>query len=177
MENSKAVETGDHILVDYKGTLEDGSVFDTTLKEFAKEAGIYDEKKHYSPLLFRVKCGQVIKGLDEGLIGMKVGEEKTLIIPSENAYGEYKDHLVQKIPLARLELETAPEPGEKITTPRGREVRVLASDEKSATLDFNEELAGKTLIMKVKLVSFVGGAESVGISEVSPGGRPGEGTF
>ncbi|MDD3041614.1 MAG: peptidylprolyl isomerase [Methanosarcinaceae archaeon] len=169
MDDSKTVETGDYILVDYAAKFEDGTVFDTSLKELAKEAGIYEEGKNYGPLFFRVKGRQVITGLDEGVAGMKVGEEKTLMIPPENAYGAYKDYLVQKIPLARLELETPPEPGEKITTPGGKEVRVLASDEKSATLDFNNELAGKALVMEVKLVSFVGGAESGELSGINPG--------
>lgn len=51
--------------------------------------------------------------------------------------------------------QTPPEPGKKITTPGGREVRVLNSTETAATLDFNHELAGKTLILEIKLVSIV----------------------
>ncbi|MFI5383573.1 MAG: peptidylprolyl isomerase [Methanosarcina thermophila] len=155
MENSRTVKKGDYILIDYTGKLEDGTVFDTTSKEKALEAGIYDEKKDYRPLFFRVDARQVIKGIDQGVLGMKEGEEKTLIIPPEDAYGEYKDYLVQTIPLVRLELQTPPKPGEKIITPGGREVRVLNSTETAATLDFNHELAGKTLILKIKLVSIV----------------------
>jgi len=155
MENSRTVKKGDYILIDYTGKLEDGTVFDTTSKEKALEAGIYDEKKDYRPLFFRVDARQVIKGIDQGVLGMKEGEEKTLIIPPEDAYGEYKDYLVQTIPLVKLELQTPPKPGEKITTPGGREVRVLNSTETAATLDFNHELAGKTLILKIKLVSIV----------------------
>ena len=124
-------------------------------EEKALETGIYDEEKDYRPLFFRVDARQVIKGIDQGVLGMKEGEEKILIIPPEDAYGKYKDYLVQKIPLARLELQTPPEPGKKITTPGGREVRVLNSTETAATLDFNHELAGKTLILEIKLVSIV----------------------
>lgn len=155
MENSRTVKKGDYLLIDYTGKFEDGTVFDTTSKEKALEAGIYDEEKDYRPLFFRVDARQVIKGIDQGVLGMKEGEEKTLIIPPEDAYGEYKDYLVQKIPLARLELQTPPEPGKKIITPGGREVRVLNSTETAATLDFNHELAGKTLILEIKLVSIV----------------------
>jgi peptidylprolyl isomerase len=155
MENSRTVKKGDYLLIDYTGKLEDGKVFDTTSKEKALEAGIYDEAKGHRPLFFRADTCQVVKGIDKGVLGMKEGEEKILIIPPQDAYGEYKDYLVQKIPLARLELQIPPEPGKKIVTPGGREVKVLSSTESSAILDFNHELAGKTLILEIKLVSIV----------------------
>jgi peptidylprolyl isomerase len=84
---------------------------------------------------------------------MKEGEEKILKISPEDAYGEHKKYLVQNIPLVRLELKTPPEVGAKIMTPGGREVKVLNTTETSATLDFNDELAGKTLILEIKIVS------------------------
>lgn len=161
MENSRIVEKGDYLLIDYTGKLEDGTIFDTTLKEKALEAGIYSEEKDYRPLFFRADARQVIKGIDAGVLGMREGEEKTLKIAPEEAYGEYKDYLVQKIPLLRLELDEPPRAGEKIITPGGKEVRVLDSTETHATLDFNPELAGKTLILKIKLVSIVSRPESL----------------
>lgn len=155
MENSRIVKKGDYLLIDYTGKSEDGTVFDTTLKEKALEAGIYDKEKEYRPLFFRADAGQIIKGIDRDVLGMKEGEEKTLIIPPQDAYGEYKNYLVQEIPFSRLQLQTPPEPGKKIITPSGREVKVLNSTETSATLDFNHELAGKTLILEIKLVSII----------------------
>ncbi len=155
MGNSRIVKKGDYLLIDYTGKFEDGTVFDTTLKEKALEEGIYEEEKEYRPLFFRADTRQVIKGIDTGVLGMKEGEEKTLIIPPEDAYGEYKNYLVQEIPLARLELQTPPEPGTKIITPAGSEVKVINSTETSATLDFNHELAGKILILEIKLVSII----------------------
>ena len=155
MENSRIVEKGDYLLIDYTGKFEDGTVFDTTLKKKALETGIYDEEKEYRPLFFRVDAAQIIKGIDRNVLGMKEGEEKTLIIPPQDAYGEYKNYLVQEIPLSRLELQTPPKPGKKIITPGGREVKVLNSTETSVTLDFNHELAGKTLILEIKLVSII----------------------
>jgi peptidylprolyl isomerase len=154
-ENSRTVKKGDHLLIDYTGKLEDGTVFDTTSKEKAIEAGIYDQELGYKPMFFRADTGQVIKGIDKAVLGMKEGEEKILKIPPEEAYGEYKKYLVQDVPLSRLELQVPPEVGKKIITPSGREVKVLNSTETSATLDFNDELAGKTLILEIKLVSIV----------------------
>jgi peptidylprolyl isomerase len=155
MENSRIVKKGDYILIDYTGKLEDGTVFDTTLKKKAFEAGIYDEEKEYKPFLFRADVGQIIKGMDRGVLGMREGEEETFIILPQDAYGEYKNYLVQEIPLSKLELQIPPEPGKKIVTPGGSEVTVLNSTETSATLDFNHELAGKTLILEIKLVSII----------------------
>jgi peptidylprolyl isomerase len=155
LANSQAVEAGNYVLVDYTGIFEDGRVFDTTVKEEAIKAGIYKEEKKYMPLFFRVDAKQVIKGLDKGVLEMEAGDEKTFIIPPGEAYGEYKAYLVQSIPLGKLGLQSPPDVGTKITTPRGSEVKVLASTGAHATLDFNHELAGKTLIMKVKLVSII----------------------
>jgi len=154
-ENSRTIKQGDHILIDYTAKFEDGKVFDTTSKEKAVEAGIHDKEKENRPLFFRVDAGQVIKGIDKGVLGMKEGEEKILKISPEEAYGEYKKYLVQDIPLSRLELQGPPKVGEKIITPGGREVKVLDSTETSATLDFNHELAGKPLIIEIKIVSII----------------------
>ncbi|MPM54972.1 hypothetical protein SDC9_101755 [bioreactor metagenome] len=143
------------MLIDYTGKFEDGTVFDTTSKEKALEAGIYSEEKDYRPFFFRVDARQVIKGIDKGILGMREGEEKTLKVSPEEAYGEHKEYLVQKIPLLRLELNEPPRAGEKIVTPGGKEVTVLDSTETYAVLDFNHELAGKTLVLEIKLISIV----------------------
>ena len=155
MENFRTVKKGNYLLIDFIGKFEDGTVFDTTSKEKAIEAGIYDPEREYKPLFFRADVGQIIKGIDKGVIGMKEAEGKTLIISPEEAYGEYKKYLVQDVPFAKLELQALPEVGTKIITPGGREVKVLNSTEISATLDFNHELAGKTLILEIKILSII----------------------
>jgi FKBP-type peptidyl-prolyl cis-trans isomerase len=69
------VKAGDTVAVHYIGTLQDGTEFDNS-------------KKRGEPFTFTVGSGQVIKGWDEGLVGMKVGGQRVLIIPSDKAYGE-----------------------------------------------------------------------------------------
>ena len=70
-----AVKAGDKVSVHYIGTLQDGTEFDNS-------------KKRGTPFEFTVDGGQVIKGWDEGLLGMQVGGQRILVIPPEKAYGE-----------------------------------------------------------------------------------------
>lgn len=78
--NERVSQIGDVLVVNYTGRLEDGGeVFDSNV----------DPKfNHVEPFEFTVGVGQVIKGWDEGMVGMKVGEKKTLVIPADKAYGE-----------------------------------------------------------------------------------------
>lgn len=69
----QVVKSGDSLSVDYTGTLEDGTQFDSSIGR--------------APFTFIIGQGQVIDGWDQGLIGMKVGEERKLIIPAELGYG------------------------------------------------------------------------------------------
>ena len=151
-ENS-VVKTGNTIQVDYTGKFENSTVFDTSIEETAKEAGIYTEQRNYVPLTFEVGSGQLVKGFDEGVIGMKVGEEKTLTIPPEKAYGEYDEAKIQAVPLEDLNLSVKPEVGQTFSGMYGNEFRVIDVNETHVTFDSNHKLAGETLIFDIKLIS------------------------
>jgi len=71
----KEAKSGDAVTVDYVGTLTDGKEFDAS-------------KKHGKPFEFVLGQGRVIKGWDQGLVGMKVGGKRKLTIPSDLAYGD-----------------------------------------------------------------------------------------
>ncbi len=86
------VKEGDHVKVDYTGKLKDGTIFDSSIEELAKKSEFYDEDREYEPLGFTIGKGQVIPGIEEGVKGMEVGEEKRIEIPPEEAYGEEGDH-------------------------------------------------------------------------------------
>jgi len=83
-----AVEKGNKVKVDYTGSLEDGTVFDTS--------------EGRQPLEFEAGAGQMIKGFDEAVMGMEKDEEKEVKLASEDAYGAPKPELVKKFPKEQL---------------------------------------------------------------------------
>ncbi len=150
-DTSRKIENGDTISVNYVGKLEDGTIFDTSVKEVAVEAGIYNQMRNYEPLTFTVGEGQMIKGFDEGVVGMQVGEEKTLTVSPEEAYGEYREEFVRDIPNDAVDFD--PEVGMRLATDSGLTGTITNVNENNFVVDFNHELAGKTLIFSVKVVS------------------------
>ncbi|MFC1995235.1 peptidylprolyl isomerase, partial [Chloroflexota bacterium] len=92
------VKDGDTVKVDYTGTLEDGTVFDTSLER--------------EPMEFTLGQGQLIPDFEQAVIGMKVGESKTITIPAERAYGPYINELIAVIDRDSLPEELNPEVGQ-----------------------------------------------------------------
>ena len=135
------VEKGNKLKVEYTGTLEDGTVFDSS-------------EKHGQPLEFEVGTGQLIKGFDEGVIGMEKGEEKEITIPADQAYGQPRDELVQKVPKDKLP-EDIKEGALLISKlPNGQQIpaKIVKIEDKEVIVDLNHPLAGKTLKFKVKVL-------------------------
>jgi peptidylprolyl isomerase len=93
-----SVKSGDNIFIDYVGHV-DGKVFDTSNESVAKQNDIYTANRTYRPLKFTVGKGEMIKGIDEGVIGMKVGETKTITIPPEKGYGQFDPGKISTYPI------------------------------------------------------------------------------
>jgi len=108
----KTVKMGDNISVDYIGSIENGNVFDTSLEKVADENNLSPHAGGYKPLEFTVGKGRVIKGFDEGVIGMKVGENKTITIQPEKGYGLTKPELIRVFPIVQVIPETKEIPKE-----------------------------------------------------------------
>jgi peptidylprolyl isomerase len=136
------IKEGSKVTLHYTGTLDDGSVFDSS--------------EGREPLEFTVGQHQVICGFEEGVVGMDVGEEKTINITPEHGYGERHEQMVQKVP-KNLFKDFTPEKGQQIglMSKDGRQMmaRVVAVENEMVTLDLNHQLAGKNLHFKVKVVS------------------------
>ncbi|MEA1994006.1 MAG: FKBP-type peptidyl-prolyl cis-trans isomerase [Euryarchaeota archaeon] len=106
-EGKWKIEKGDQVSIDYTGKLENGTVFDTTYKEIAddnstKKAETFREKGVYKPLTIgsvNYEGVDTFMALEEQLLGMKEGDEKTITLTPEEAYGEYKEEDIYHIPL------------------------------------------------------------------------------
>lgn len=146
------VEKGNFVVFNYVGKFEDGEIFDTSYEDIAKKAGIYVEDRKYGPIGANVGVGELIPGLDEALIGMEVGEKKTVTIPPELGYGMPREDLTINVP--RSDFENAgiePVKDMYVMTDSGI-AKIADVGEENVTLDFNHPLAGKTLIFEIEIV-------------------------
>jgi FKBP-type peptidyl-prolyl cis-trans isomerase 2 len=98
-QKAVVVKVGDNVSVDYIGSTSDGKVFDTSIENVARQNNIYNPQETYQPLNFTVGKGQIIKGFDDGVVGMKVGDKKTLTISPELGYGPIDPKKIQVFPI------------------------------------------------------------------------------
>ncbi len=150
------MKEGDMVLIDYIARIKDtGEVFDTTKEEVAKQAGIFDSNYKYRPLPVLIGAGFVIKGLEEALKNMEVGQSKKIEIPPEKAYGERDERLVKLIPESNFrDNNIEPIVGKyvQINNLTGKIVSVSGGRVK---VDFNHPLAGKVVEYEVSVVKKV----------------------
>jgi peptidylprolyl isomerase len=134
---------GDTVRVHYRGTLDDGTEFDSS-------AGS-------EPIVFTIGEGQVIPGFESAVQGMAAGEKKKERIQANDAYGDRRDDLVFTVGREQMPEGTEVEVGDllQVGFPDGSNaaVQVAAMDEQSVTLDANHPLAGKDLTFELELVA------------------------
>lgn len=131
----------DKVKVHYRGTLEDGTVFDSS--------------EGREPLEFEIGAGEVIEGFEKGVMGMEEGEEKQLSLPPEKAYGPHREDRVGKLPKEQVrEPDVQPGSSIQIQTKEGGVIQasVVQVVEDGVVVDINHPLAGETLNFEVKLV-------------------------
>jgi FKBP-type peptidyl-prolyl cis-trans isomerase 2 len=136
------VRSGDTVKVHYHGRLTDGTTFDSS--------------EGRNPLEFQVGSGMVIRGFDEGVLGMTVGEKKTIEIPVDDAYGPRDPEAIIEFPIDRFPPEIKPEVGMQLAmnNSEGQQMPVVIVDVKDdvVVLDANHQLAGQDLIFDLELV-------------------------
>ncbi len=141
-EGLPVAKDGDAVKVHYRGTLEDGTVFDTS--------------RGGEPLEFTMGAGNVIAGFDKAVNGMRVGEIKTVTIPAAEAYGPYHDEMVLTVGRDELPEGLEPSIGQQlqVTHPDGGTVIVVVTEvsENSITVDGNHPMAGNDLTFELELV-------------------------
>jgi FKBP-type peptidyl-prolyl cis-trans isomerase 2 len=148
-----AVKEGDFIRLEYTGKVQEtGDVFDTTDENVAEEASIKLDNKSYGAIPIVIGGGHVLKGLDEALIGMEEGEEKTVEIAPEEGFGLRDPKLLQLIPMGEFKKQgMKPEVGMAITSD-GTTGIIRSVSGGRVRVDFNHELAGKNLEYSIKVV-------------------------
>lgn len=146
----QTVVSGDTIVVDYIGRLDESTVFDTSLETIARAAGKYTEGRDYTAgLEFTVGAGQMIAGFDAGVVGMHLGETKTISIPADQAYGLKREDLIITVPLETAGDLSGATVGAQVLLGGYMPATITAITDKEITFDANRELAGKDLIFDV----------------------------
>jgi FKBP-type peptidyl-prolyl cis-trans isomerase SlpA len=133
------IKEGSKVKVHYTGKLTDNNVFDSSVER--------------EPLEFVVGEGMLIPGFEQGLMGMQVGETKTIELSPEQAYGEVREELINEVPTQNL--PEGVEEGQMLqaNTEAGPITVVVSKiNEETAIVDANHPLAGKTLIFDLEVV-------------------------
>jgi peptidylprolyl isomerase len=137
----KTVENNLFVSLDYRGTLSNGEVFDTSYGR--------------QPLEIQMGAGQLIRGFENALHGMAVNEKKTFTLEPEEAYGHRDETLTQQFPRADVPPEMNPQVGQTVglSTADGQEIPAVISaiDDLHVTVDLNHPMAGKTLTFEIEI--------------------------
>ena len=137
--------SGKKVKTHYRGTLDDGTQFDSS----------YDRGE---PIEFTCGAGQMIPGFDAAVVDMALGEKKSVHIPAKDAYGEYNEQAVQKIPANQVPNADQLPVGQNVyfNSPYGpMPAKVVSVTIDEVVLDMNHELAGKDLNFDIELVEVV----------------------
>ncbi len=136
-------KSGDTVKIHYTGTLDDGTEFDSSAGR--------------EPLEFVLGSGQVIHGFDNAVDGMEVGENKTVRLDADDAYGQRMDQLVQEVPKSALPDDIEPKVGMGLQSqsPDGQVMQLTVTEvgDDSITVDANHPLAGQALSFDIELVA------------------------
>lgn len=146
------MEKGDIAVISYTATDKvNGKVFDSTIKEQAVKAGIFDEKINYKPVSIIIGNKELLQGLEEEITKMNPGEEKKISLKPEKAFGKRSAELIKVMPMKEfIARDIRPMPGliVELNNMRGKIQSVSGG---RIRVDFNHELAGKEIEYEVKL--------------------------
>lgn len=141
----RTAQQGDKVRVHYKGTLNDGTVFDDSAER--------------EPLEFTLGENQIIPGFEEAVSGMEIGENKAVAVDPDEAYGQTRDELFIEVPKEEITAQLEPELGMvlEVTLNDGNKAHVTVSEigEEKVILDANHPLAGQTLNFDLTLQEIV----------------------
>ena len=135
-------KNGDIVKVHYTGTLDDGTVFDSS--------------EGRDPLEFTLGQGNIIPGFEKAVLGMEKGQSDKVTIVAEEAYGPYQEEMIFQVGSSEVPEELDPKVGEQLQVRQADGSTVVVTvkevDEEGITLDANHPLAGKDLTFEIELV-------------------------
>jgi peptidylprolyl isomerase len=145
LDGAAKAKDGDTVQVNYTGKLADGTVFDSSVGR--------------QPLEVVLGKGQVIPGFEKAILGMKVGENKTVTIPANEAYGPYHNDLIFDVPREKLPAGVTPQVGQQLQGSQEDGTTMVATitkvSDQTITVDANIPLAGKDLTFDIGLVKIL----------------------
>lgn len=137
------IKQGDTVSVHYTGSLDDGTVFDSS--------------REREPLKFTMSKGQLIAGFESAVMGKEVGDVVTTHIPPAEAYGDADQEMIFSVSIDQVPDHITPTVGLPLTleSPEGERMEVTITEvtDTEITLDANHPLAGKTLTFEIEIVS------------------------
>ncbi|MBW4054105.1 MAG: peptidylprolyl isomerase [Proteobacteria bacterium] len=167
-------KTGDKVTVHYTGTLEDGSVFDTSERPVAQpddhscccsgdkdvvNDGCGCDSTATGPMEFVIGSGQLIPKFEAAVIGLEPGQSVTVSIPADDAYGQRAEEMVAVIERSEIPADINPAPGDQmeVILENGSPFPVLVTEvtDTTITLDGNHPLAGRDLTFSIRLVEIL----------------------
>ncbi len=161
------VKKGDRVTINFVGTLEDGTVFDTTLENDVDSCSTDDCASddcgcgcgESGPMELVIGEDEFFTQIEEALIGMAPGEKKTVVIPAEDGFGEYDEEKVFQVKRSDVPDDVYPEIGQELELTGEDdeilEVTVIEVSDEEITLDANHPLAGEDLTYEVELVEIL----------------------
>jgi len=154
-------KNGDKVRVHYTGTLDNGSVFDSSegFVDKCADEGCGCESQATGPMEFVIGQGSLIPKFEEAVIGLEPGESVKVQIPADDAYGQRVDEMVAVIDRSEVPADINPEEGQRmeVVLQDGTPLPVVITEvtETTVTLDANHPLAGLDLTFDIRLVEIV----------------------
>jgi FKBP-type peptidyl-prolyl cis-trans isomerase 2 len=138
----KEAQVGDLVSVHYTGKLKNGEVFDSS--------------KDRDPLEFTLGDKALLEGFEDGVVGMKPGDIKSVTLEPENAFGDRREDLLLQLPKKKFPQHIAPSVGLqlRLSNARGNDMTVVITEvgEETVTLDGNHPLSGQTVVFDIELL-------------------------
>lgn len=163
-------QQGDKVRIDYTGTLEDGTIFDSTLEgndcdpeecetDDCDDEGCGCGGHESGPMTLTIGAGDFFPQIEEALVGMSPGEKKTVVIPVDDAFGEYDEERVFTVSRKDLPDDLDPEVGDQLGLSDENDetigVTVMDVTDESITFDANHPLAGEDLTFEFELIEIL----------------------